>query len=234
MYNELAKRILGAKDFDGYKFEMGNASLLKSRGFGNHLVYHNPKSPRSWKRKKGVGVDKVFKVGDRTFYVEESFCSKDYYYRHAWFEKSRLPRFRGYPNDKFHDWIVLTNRPRNFSPVMDLAEQYNIRILDPKQLISLIVCSMPTPPSFGIKNSGVDTLVIGSELDELLFGSNSLNDTITVNSELINSQPVVNQPVKPLTNNNVYACQEVIQFEPVNEAFRLLNKVLGQAYLGYG
>ena len=174
---EQAQKILWSRDLLGYNFEMPNIEVLKKSGLYKHVVYRNPENPRLWKRKRGVGVDMIIKIGYYTFYIEESFCSKDYYYRRRWFEGCRLPRFKGYPNDKLHLHIILTNKPRNFDSVKDLAKEHGIQIMDLNDLLTLIRSSTK-PPDFVLHNL-VNSLLVNGKLDSSLVNSvvNSMNNS---------------------------------------------------------
>ena len=141
MKNELieqAQQTLWSRDFLGYNFEMGNIEVLKKHGLYKYVVYRNPKNPILWKKKKGMGVDMVLKRNGYAVYVEESFCGSEYPYRKNWFEKCRLPRFKGYRSDAYHIKVILTNKPRNFESVKQLAKQHEIRILTIRGLLRLI------------------------------------------------------------------------------------------------
>jgi len=150
---EQAQRTLWSRDFSGYSHEMANIEVLKKHGLYKYVVYRNPKNPRLWKRKKGVGVDMVVKVGDHAVYVEESFCSKPYYYRLSWFIESRLKRFEHYPNDSFHHWVIWTNKPQNFQneAIQKICNQKNIKIVNTNGILKLIyklIQQIKKPPQF--------------------------------------------------------------------------------------
>lgn len=130
--------VLAFRDQLGYNFEFEDKKVLIQNGLSKYLVYCNPANPWAWKRKKQKGVDKVFKIGKHTFYVEESYCHHYYIYRTAWFQKCRLARFQGYPTDKYHHYIIVTNKPENFQAVFCLANNYSITIIDIDGLIALL------------------------------------------------------------------------------------------------
>lgn len=158
MKNELieqAQQTLWSRDFLGYSFEMGNIEVLKKHGLYKFVKYRNPKKPYSWKRKKGIGVDMVLKVHDYTVYVEESYNGSSYPYRKSWFKESRLPRFKGYPRDEFHLWVLLTNKPRNFNSIKELAEEHETQIMNINGLLKLVrnLIKKSTERSFTIPSS---------------------------------------------------------------------------------
>jgi hypothetical protein len=126
------------RDRLGYNFEMSNLSALKQYKLSKYIEFCNPKDFPQWKRKIAHGVDLVLKVFNIVLYIEESFCSKVYTYRINWFKKCRLPRFEGYPQNKNHIHIILTNRLSNFSHVKNLAQFFNTIILDFNQLLQYI------------------------------------------------------------------------------------------------
>lgn len=139
-----AESYLWSRDFKGYKNEMTNIEVFKDKGLYKYVKHRNPKNPKLWKKKKGLGVDMVIKCNDThnyeyVFYIEESYCNSEYYYREAWFRKCRLPRFRNYPDsDRFHYKIILTNKPQNFKGVEHLAIENQITILNLNQLLTII------------------------------------------------------------------------------------------------
>ena len=174
MKNELieqAQQTLWSRDFLGYSFEMGNIEVLKKHGLYEYVKYRNPKKPYSWKRKKGIGVDMVLKVHGYTVYIEESYNGSSYPYRKSWFEKSRLPRFKGYPRDEFHLWVLLTNKTRNFNSVKELAEEHETQIMNINGLLKLIRNL--------IKKSTERSFTIPSNTLSNYLGPNSSN-TVTV------------------------------------------------------
>lgn len=126
---EEAEKVLAIRDFLGYQFEMGNIEVLKKYKLYKYVVFRNPKQPHLWKRQKGKGVDMVIKVGGYALYIEDSFCSHDYYYRSDWFIKCRLKRFENYRSDSRHIRLILTNKPRNFRGVNQLAQANGIQII---------------------------------------------------------------------------------------------------------
>jgi len=82
----------------------------------------------------GMGVDLIMVIGAVTLYTEESWCSHDYSYRQAWWNKCRVQRFNQYVSDKHHIHVVLTNRPQNFRGVSTGV----IRLLSISQLLGLV------------------------------------------------------------------------------------------------
>jgi len=147
---------------------MGNIEVLKKHGLYKYVVYRNPKNPMLWKKKKGMGVDMVLKRNGYAVYVEESFCGSEYPFRKNWFEKCRLPRFKGYRSDAYHIKVILTNKPRNFESVKQLAKQHEIRILTVNGLLRLIrsltevprfvVCSLVKYLGVGVDNANIHKL----------------------------------------------------------------------------
>jgi len=128
-------KILSSRDKLGFNFEMSNLEGLRQHHLYRYVKFRNPKNPYAWKQKIGDGLDLVLKIGDYTLYLEESFCSSSYPYRQAWFNKSRLVRFKNYPKpDKFHLYLLLTNLPENFEHV----NTHNIQVINYSQLIQLI------------------------------------------------------------------------------------------------
>lgn len=136
----IAEYKMGWKDQMGYDFELKEVlPRLEENGLGEHLTYHNPIDPYEWAHTKTVGVDLILEVGKFIFYVEVSFCSRNYPYRRKWFEKCRIPRFDNCPKpSEYVYWIVLTNRPENFNSVKNLAKEFSIRIMSIDNLISLL------------------------------------------------------------------------------------------------
>jgi len=183
---ERAEKELWSRDYLGYTFEMRNIEVLRQYGFYKFLDYHNPKEPYAWKRKKKVGVDMILKVHDYTIYVEETYNSARYYFRRKWFDDSRIPRFKGFPHDNFHLWIVLTNRPRNFNSVKEYAENLGIQIVNINGLFSLI------------------RDLINKTLERISSThSSSTHNSNTLTTSLSNN--------KHTTSNNVYPYEETLE-----------------------
>ncbi|MGA2523612.1 MAG: hypothetical protein ABSF65_05605 [Candidatus Bathyarchaeia archaeon] len=132
---------MGARDQMGYNYEILEVlPKLIEVGFGEYIVYHNPVDYFKWAHTRTVGVDMEMQVGDCRLCIEMSYCSKNYYYRRAWFTKCRLTRFRNCPKPDSHTyWILLTNRPENFNPVKEIAEQFSICIVGIDELMELII-----------------------------------------------------------------------------------------------
>lgn len=127
-----------AKDRLGFNFEMKILKELKKARLSKYIVYANPKNFKQWKKKISHGVDLVLKIGENYLYTEDSYCSKPYTYRSYWFKDSRVKRFNGYPLDKQHEHIVLTNHLSNFWRVKQYARTFFVDILDINQLISYV------------------------------------------------------------------------------------------------
>ncbi len=133
---------LGKYDQMGHDYEIKEVLVeLEEAGLGEYITYHNSEDEYLWSCAKAKGVDFKLKVGDYELYVEASFCSKPYKYRKRWFMKCRFPRFKDCPKpaEKIL-WIVLTNRPENFSPpsVQAVAKEHSIQIMAIPQLIYLL------------------------------------------------------------------------------------------------
>jgi hypothetical protein len=105
----------------GYDFEMANYDFLVDLGYSDYIVYCNPREPYAWKHKRCVGVDLILKINGHTFYVEESYCSRDYKLSVSWYKQTRLSRFKQYPNDSTHHYLLLTNRCQNFSECVNVC-----------------------------------------------------------------------------------------------------------------
>ena len=113
---------------------MLNLETLKQHEYGKYITYHNPKQPRRWKRKKGVGVDLIIEILGLVFYIEMSYCSHSYPYRVNWFNKCRVPRFAKCKSDSKHYRIVLTNKSENFNPCRSQSKSNNIIVTTLSQL----------------------------------------------------------------------------------------------------
>ena len=133
-------------------------------------------------------MDLVFKVGKIWIYVEEAFCSRDYYFRNKWFNDSRLPRFLGkYPfPDKNHLWVILTNKPENFDSISKQAESWGIKILDIQGLIKLI---KKLEKIFGVypecNNNGID---VNSSSKDNISSKSNLNITNSKTNKQYNTK----------------------------------------------
>jgi len=218
---EEARQTLWSRDFEGYDFEMGNIEVLRKHKLYKYVVYRNPKKPRLWKKKKGIGVDMVIKVGYYTFYIEESFCGADYHYRRKWFEKCRLPRFESYPNDKLHRHIILTNKPRNFNPVKDPAKEHDIQIMNINGLLTLIRSSTK-PPDFVVKN-------LLEYVKELEVNSSSIRSVGSSSTSLVSLDELkahITTPINKSSNNieHVYANDEAIREYAMDLVFNVLKE----------
>jgi hypothetical protein len=131
---------MGWKDEMGYQYEINQVlPTLLEAGFGQYIINHNPTDYYQWGHTRTVGIDLEMKVGSYTLCIEVSYCSKQYHYRRKWFTKCRIPRFKHcpLPNSQTY-WIVLTNRPENFNPVKEIADQFSISVMGLDGLINLI------------------------------------------------------------------------------------------------
>jgi len=199
---EEAKQILASKDLLGYNFEMSNIEVLKKYKLYTYVKFRNPKKPRLWKRKKGVGVDMVIKIGYMTYYLEDSFCSKEYYYRKNWFLKCRLPRFHNYPSNETHVKIIWTNKPQNFESVKDLAETFHIQIMSTNQILNLIRNAKKTPRFvvakllryFGLSVTDSNVASVISDIDTDSELTNKTNKVYAYSNET--KQQEQKQPIK--------------------------------------
>ncbi len=138
----IKKYKMGWKDQLGYDFEIKEVlPKLEDSGLGEYIKYHNPIDPFEWTHTKTIGVDFELKIGNYYLYVEASYMSKPYKYRRKWFIRDRIGRFKNCPKPKRNIlWILLTNRPENFSPIpiQVLASEYSITILSIENILSLI------------------------------------------------------------------------------------------------
>jgi hypothetical protein len=189
---------LGCLDFDGWKFEMDNLNDLNRyrAEFGFWITYHNPENQHEWKRTKGHGTDLTLELRNRDgttyrIHIEESYCSKHYWYRRRWFEECRLKRFEGKPHGRYDVWIILTNRPHNFKGLRNYLKQLRIKLFNMGELLYYIK---------RLRNSSFTTKAAAFSyrnfINQQYNAGNTSNTTITSNTD--NHEMTAN-------NNNVYA-----------------------------
>jgi hypothetical protein len=188
------------------------------------------------KRRRGYGVDLCLEVKNKDgiayhIYIEESFCSKFYYYRKSWFMDCRLKSFEGKPHDRYNIWVNLTNRPRNFEGLARFAKKVRVHIFDFNQLLGYL--SRVANTSFYAKSNRL-TSSASSGLSRLSSVSNSsVNTDRDANSTFRNNDTDFN------IRNNVYACgrenslYEIIRgsVSPGSPVLYLLWKAYGEARL---
>ena len=130
--------ILGWKDKLGFEWEMVVLEVLRQKGFYKYVKFRNSKEPFKWKRQKQKGVDIVLKIGCFVFYIECRYQSKPRIYRFAWFDRTVVPRFKGYPQDMYHFNVILTNRPSNFEHVESKLKEKGYFVFDLQTFIVLL------------------------------------------------------------------------------------------------
>lgn len=197
---------LGKLDQQGYDYEMENYEILKNRAkeYGFKILFHNPEKPHLWKRTKEQGIDKKLEVKTRDgipymFYIEESYQSHEYYYRKAWFEKCRVPRFRNVPRSRFNIRIILTNKPSNMYGIRPIAKKHGIRhIFNMSALIDYIN---------RIRNLNFYSHIHNTNIipnNSIVSTSNRTTNNVyayseeNINKELIEYRKWLDEPVKPL------------------------------------
>ena len=71
--------------------------------------------------------------------MENKHCEAYYPIRTQWYLDSVLPRFKNcHIADKFHIYVTLTNRPKNYNSVLDIAQADKISVFNFQQLEQLI------------------------------------------------------------------------------------------------
>jgi len=181
----MKEELAALKDKLGYEYEKNNYMALHNLSIEHDfkICYHNPFNPYQWKRRKGYGVDLIIEDNDTKFYIEESFCSKKYYYRKNWFKNCRLKRFNDYPHDQHHIWIILTNEPSNFESVTDLAYENNVTITNFNGLIETIKTTRLNNQTNRLKkflNQNTDFQML--TLNNQLLVTNNTSTTSTLNT----------------------------------------------------
>ena len=135
----ITSQYLSKFDTIGINQEYSLFKRFQSKKLGKYLTFHNSWIPHLWKRERGHRVDFIFTVGDYKIYVENKHCEADYPIRTQWYLDSVKSRFQDcHIADKFHIHVLLTNKPKNYNSVLDLAQADKIQICGFSQLEQLI------------------------------------------------------------------------------------------------
>jgi len=203
-------------DKKGFDFEMSKLDDLEyfAKQYGYRITYHNPREPYKWKRTRGHGTDMTIEVDNLEGYtyrihIEESFQSRPYHYRKAWFFNSRLKRFDNKPHGRFDIWVLLVKLTDNFNGLAKTAKKVRVHIFNFNQLLDYI--KRLSHSTFRRKSGSV----VHSAIRDAIPSPSAIPNTVRVVPDTVTSIPIVNNHSNNDTTrtNNVYAYSNKIDID---------------------